>query len=103
MGIHKWKDLEKKMSPARRAKVARAAEDGVREVITMGLAELRKAGGMTQADLAVAAEMSQGELSKAERREDHLVSTLRRVVTALGGELRVTAVFGDREIKLDGV
>jgi len=32
--------------------------------------------------------MTQAELSKFERRDDHLLSTLRRYVTALGGSLR---------------
>src|SRR5688500_8576746 len=98
MKVHNWKTLEAKMSPERRARVDRAAREGIREIISMQLAELRKAEGMTQAELAAAAEMAQGELSKAERRDDHLVSTLRRIVEGLGGELRITAVIGDKEI-----
>lgn len=47
--------------------------------------------------------MSQSELSRAEQRTDHLVSTLRRVVKAMGGELKLTAVFDDVEIRLSGV
>src|SRR5687768_1039610 len=103
MPVKKWRDLKAKMSPERRARVERSASEGIREIIAMKLAELRKAEGMTQAELAAAAEMAQGELSKAERRDDHLVSTLRRIVEGLGGELRITAVLGNREIHLQDV
>jgi hypothetical protein len=44
--------------------------------------------------------MTQSELSRLERRPDHLVSTLRRYVKALGGELEVTAVLGAKRVKL---
>jgi transcriptional regulator with XRE-family HTH domain len=60
----------------------------------MNLGELRRELGVTQTQMAQAADMTQGELSKLERREDHLVSTLRMCVQALGGELEITAVVG---------
>ena len=53
--------------------------------------------------MAQLAEMTQSELSRTERRDDHLLSTLRRYVQALGGRLEVLAVFDDRQIKLKGV
>jgi hypothetical protein len=40
------------------------------------------------------------ELSRLESRNDHLTSTLRRYVEALGGRLEITAVFGERRIRL---
>jgi hypothetical protein len=46
--------------------------------------------------------MTQSELSRIESRNDHLTSTLRRYVEALGGQLEVTAVFGTRRVKLIG-
>ena len=49
------------------------------------------------------ADFAQSELSKIERREDHLLSTLRKYVEALGGELEVVAVLGDKRIRLRGV
>ncbi|MBC7544864.1 MAG: helix-turn-helix transcriptional regulator [Candidatus Sericytochromatia bacterium] len=69
----------------------------------MNLRDLREMTGKTQADLASAAEMSQSEASRTERRNDHLLSTLRRYVAALGGELEVTAVFDNRRVVLRGV
>jgi hypothetical protein len=47
--------------------------------------------------------MTQAELSRVERREDHLVSTLRRYVEALDGHLEVVAVVGNKRIVLSGV
>ena len=53
------------------------------------LADLRRFRGLTQIQLAAAAGMDQSELSKAERRPDHRVSTLRLYVEAGHGEARV--------------
>ena len=61
------------------------------------LAELRKANGLTQVELANRLGVSQGSVSELERRDDVYLSTLREYVQALGGELEVAAVFdGDR-------
>jgi hypothetical protein len=49
--------------------------------------------------------MDQSDVSRLEARsdfEDCLVSTLRRYVAALGGELELVAAFGDRKIILAG-
>ena len=69
----------------------------------MDLKAMRELLGKTQVEVATALEMSQGQVSETERREDHRLSTLRRYVEALGGELEVIANFGDKRIKLHGV
>jgi hypothetical protein len=49
--------------------------------------------------------MDQADVSRLEGRkdfEDCLVSTLRRYVAALGGELELVASFGDRKLILSG-
>ena len=71
-----------------------------KELLEANLAELRQAVGVTQVEAAEAAEMPQSELSRLERRPDHLVSTLRRYVEPLGGELEVTAVVGKKRVRL---
>ena len=58
-------------------------------------------GGLTK--VAEAMGSTQSEVSRSERRQDHLVSTLREYVRALGGELELTARFGDKSIRLHGV
>ena len=69
----------------------------------MNLRALRELLGKTQEELARLAATAQSELSRAERRDDHLVSTLRRYVEALGGELEVVASFGKKRIRLQGL
>jgi len=55
---------------------------------------------VTQEELAAKVEITQSQLSKMERREDHRISTLRRYVKAMGGELEVIAVVHGKRIKL---
>lgn len=64
------------------------------------LAELREQQGMTQRELAAALDVSQANISQTERQNELYLSTVQRYVTALGGELRVTAVFGNKEVPL---
>lgn len=66
----------------------------------MRLRELRKIAGVTQASLAKRLKVSQGQISETENREDVLVSTLRRYVAALGGEIEVVARFGDKSLRV---
>ncbi|MBS1109985.1 MAG: transcriptional regulator, family, partial [Anaeromyxobacteraceae bacterium] len=74
-----------------------------RETLRMELAELRKLAGKTQAQVARKAKMHQGEISRAERRQDHLISTVRRYVEALGGEVEIVARLKGREFRLKGI
>jgi transcriptional regulator with XRE-family HTH domain len=64
------------------------------------LGEVRRARQMTQETLAETLGMSQSEVSKVERRTDVYVSTLRRYIEAMGGELQIVARFptGEAEI-----
>ena len=63
-------------------------------------ARMRQELELTQAEVGRSAEMTQSELSRLESRSDHLTSTLRRYVEALGGKLEISAVFGERRVKL---
>jgi hypothetical protein len=93
-----WKAVRAaRLDPAARARVARRARAVVEE---LSLQELRLGLAKTQSQVADAAEMSQSELSRLESRADHRISTLRRYVEALGGELEIAAVFGGRRVKL---
>lgn len=97
----KWKAVKAaKMTPERKA---RLDGDVKHERLEMALRELRGASGKTQAEVAEVASMTQAELSRVERRDDHLVSTLRRYVEALDGQLEVVAVVGNKRIVLSGV
>jgi DNA-binding XRE family transcriptional regulator len=97
----RWSDLKTKRLPQEtRDAIERRVEA---EVLEMSLRVLREMVGKTQAEMASVTEMSQSETSRTERRDDHLISTLRRYVAALGGDLEVVAVFENKRVRLCGV
>lgn len=101
MGAKRWADLKQKtFSPERLTRIEQRVEG---ELLEMNLSSLREMTGKTQAEIAARLEKSQGQVSMTETREDHLLSTLRRYVKALGGELEVIAKFGDKSVRLTGV
>ena len=101
MRVHRWRDIEKgKLTAEQIAAGDRWVEE---QILEMSLRDLRQALGKTQQDVAKVTDMTQGELSRAERRSDHLLSTLRRYVEGLGGKLEVSARFGRRRVRLKGV
>jgi len=77
----------------RRRVEARAAELIAEE---MSLRDLRQAMKKTQAAIARRLKVRQHGVSKIEQRTDMLLSTLRRYVRALGGDLHLVAAFKDR-------
>jgi transcriptional regulator with XRE-family HTH domain len=90
MKTRKWSELKRKMPAEARARVdARVAAT----LAAMPLTEMRKAIGMTQAELAGNLETGQGTVSKLEHATDMYLSTLRKYVEALGGELHLIASF----------
>ena len=93
-----WKSLkDSKLSAEALARVRARARAELEELT---LKALRQDLSLTQVEVSKTASMTQSELSRLESRNDHLTSTLRRYVEALGGELEVTAVFGGRRIKI---
>lgn len=92
---NKWNSLKRKMSPEVQARVDARVKATLQ---TMPLAEIRKAIGMTQADLAGKLDVAQGSVSKIENAADMYLTTLRKYVEALGGELHLTATFADGRV-----
>ena len=93
-----FRELEEKMSPERRARVAARVKE---ELALMPLHQIRNAQQMTQTRLAELLEMDQGNVSKLEQRTDMYLSTLRSYVEAMGGSLELRAVFPDGAVKID--
>jgi transcriptional regulator with XRE-family HTH domain len=87
-------EVIRKLSPAERKKV----EDRAAEIIAeeMSLRDLRKARKLTQARVAKTLRITQDSVSRLEQRSDLLLSTLRKTVKAMGGEVRIVAEFPDR-------
>jgi predicted transcriptional regulator len=97
----KWDELRRmKFSEEEIRQIDRQA---IEDPIEMDLRALRESAGKTQIELAELTKLAQSELSKIERRDDHMVSTIRRFVEGLGGRLEVSAVFGDTRITLRDV
>ena len=67
----------------------------------MYLQRLREHREVSQETLADLMRVSQATVSKTERREDMLLSTLRTFVEALGGRLQVVAKFPSESIELN--
>jgi transcriptional regulator with XRE-family HTH domain len=85
------------MSPEQRRK---SQERTMAMLLAMDLAELRGFRGLTQEELASRLDISQSNVSRLERRRDMLVSTIREVVEAYGGRLRIIAEFPEGSVEV---
>lgn len=85
----------KSLSAKRRKKIETRAAALIAEEMT--LQELRRARKLTQIRLAKALGISQDGVSRLEKRSDLLLSTLRKSVEAMGGNLSLVAEFPDRK------
>ncbi len=65
------------------------------------LSEVRQLAGKSQQQVARVLGMKQPSLSKLEKQSDMQISTLRKIVKALGGELEVLAKFPKGTVKID--
>jgi predicted XRE-type DNA-binding protein len=65
------------------------------------LSEIRERAGKSQRQVAEVLGIKQPSLSKLEKQSDMQISTLRRIVNALGGELEVVARFPEGTVKID--
>ncbi len=90
-----FKKLVGKMSPEAQARIKARTEALLLE---MNLNELRRrCTELTQADVAKLLDVTQALVSKFERRDDVLVSSLYAYIEALGGELELRAKFPGHE------
>lgn len=63
----------------------------------MTLGELRKGRKLSQAKMAEALGIGQMQISRLEQRRDPPLSTMQRIVAAMGGHLTMIATFPDQE------
>jgi DNA-binding transcriptional regulator YiaG len=90
--------------PGTAERVAKIQEESVRaeRVHAMNLAMIRKAGDLTQTDLAERLGVNQSVVSKTERQHDMLLSTLLEYLTAAGAdEAKVVVKVRGQEVELD--
>ena len=81
-----FKELEANMRPESLARAKARAKEMMAEML---LAEIRRAVGLTQEEVAASLGIKQPSLSRLESQDDMQTSTLRRLVAALGGELEI--------------
>ena len=91
--------LDAKLSPEQRAASATWVKAAIAEVRNMD--ELREARSLTQTQLAEVLKVSQGAVSKVERRADMYISTLRSYIRAIGGDVQIRAIFPEGEVILN--
>ncbi len=97
MASRNFKELRNKMSTASQA---RAREKATRYRAEMAINELREARQLTQESLAEILGVNQSAISKLEKRTDMYLSTLKNIVKAMGGTLRIEAVFPDGKVEI---
>ena len=81
--------------------VKRVREKATKDLQELALNELREARHMTQTNLARVLKVNQAAISKLENRTDMYVGTLKSYVQAMGGELRIEAVFPDGKVLIN--
>ncbi len=73
-----------------------------REILKeVNLRELRHALELTQEQLAETLRINQAAVSKMETQSDMFISTLRRILRAMGADLKIVATFRDGEVIID--
>ena len=92
-----FKELEGKMQPQTRVRAKARAQEIIAEML---LSQIRQAAGMTQEELAASLGIKQPTLSRIESQDDIQVSTLQRLVRALGGELEIIAHLPGRDVRI---
>jgi len=93
-----FSELKKDMSPQRRENIENRART---ILIHMALQELRQTRQLTQQGLADILNMNQAALSKMEKQSDMRISTLRKLLSAMGGNLKLVVEFPEGEVVLD--
>jgi transcriptional regulator with XRE-family HTH domain len=93
----RFTELEARMSPTARR---RAEVKTHRMLAGLLLPELRRRTGKTQAELARALGIKQPTLSRIESQDDMQVSTLTRIVEALGGSLDIVVHLPSGDYRL---
>jgi transcriptional regulator with XRE-family HTH domain len=93
-----FKLLQEKMPPEARDRAQAKAERMIGE---MALDELRAALDLTQEQLADVLGVKQAAISKVERRSDMFISTLRKIIEAMGGELEIRAILPDGVVRIN--
>ncbi|MCX7089934.1 MAG: XRE family transcriptional regulator [Legionellales bacterium] len=90
--------LKSKMSLTAQKAVEEKTNQLLKEVL---LYEIREQLHITQEEMAAKLNTKQANISRTERRRDMKLSTLKRYIEAMGGELDIVAKFASNEVHLN--
>jgi DNA-binding transcriptional regulator YiaG len=93
-----------KARPGAKERIAKIREDAdeADRIYAMSLAMIRQAGELTQVEVAERLKVGQGVVSKLERRDDMLLSTLFNFLEATGAEdARIVVTVKGQDVELD--
>ena len=96
-GRHSFAELRARMTTDAKAAVQVEAKRLDEE---LDLAEIRKAMRLSQEEIAQTLHIGQGSVAKIEKRTDMYLSTVRRFIEAMGGELEIVARFPGHSVKI---
>ena len=103
-GERSWREIraERIRTPEDERRVETIKAEILAQVRAHRLAEVRKDHGLTQIDVAQAMDVTQGRVSTIEKGDLSRteISTIRKYVEALGGEVEIVAKFGDVAVRL---
>lgn len=95
------KSFDKLVARTTTPKVRARAEALTRKYLAqMLLAEIRKLAGKSQSELARILGVKQPGVSKLEQQDDMQVSTLKKIIEALGGEVHIIARFPKADVEV---
>jgi len=102
MSTAKWSDIRSELVAQAGGQEALASARAAQQAHIDGhrLAERRHALGLTQNDVAKLMSVTKGRISQIENGTVSTVDVIARYVSALGGTLQVSAVFGDDQLLL---
>jgi transcriptional regulator with XRE-family HTH domain len=90
--------VKRTTSKRTRVKAAQRTQELIADLL---LREVRELTGKSQSEVAALLGIKQPSLSKLEKQRDIQISTLQKIVKALGGELQVLAKFPKGTVKID--
>ena len=90
--------LKNKLSDTSKASIQERVKAALEE---MPLSELRQARKFTQQQIAQSLKIKQASVSKMESQTDMYISTIRKYIEAMGGELEIVAKFPEGNVKVE--
>ena len=105
---HEWETASERVEAVRQRNLADHPAAAAAEARTYAaisarvqtLRAIRRARGFTQSQISAQLKISQAEVSRMEHRSNLQLTTLARFIEAVGGQLRITAVFDDQEVEI---